>query len=98
MEDLPLPERQQAEPAYEELNTKWEAAVAVSNKEGAKPPKLLKVRQRGVHWAAGGGGGVGSGRGEPYHLRLAHELALTAAEGHGSRLCMHAGRMVGRFV
>ncbi|KAL4427322.1 hypothetical protein ABPG77_003231 [Micractinium sp. CCAP 211/92] len=43
VEDLPLPERQQAEPAYEELNTKWEAAVASANKEGANPPKLLKV-------------------------------------------------------
>lgn len=74
VEDLPLPERQQAEPAYEELNTKWEAAVAAANKEGDKPPKLLKVRWEQQACVCGAGGGdsmAGSSGGEPYHSRRA---------------------------
>ena len=42
MADLPLPEAQQAEPCYEELNTNWEAAVQEAKKAG-KEPKLMKV-------------------------------------------------------
>nr|AXF41555.1 HLA3 protein [Chlorella sp. ArM0029B] len=42
VDDLPLPDAQQAEPAYNELRTNWENAVAASGKDG-KQPKLLKV-------------------------------------------------------
>ena len=42
-EDLPLPEEQQAEVAYEEFNRSWEEAVAEAKTSG-KQPRLRKVR------------------------------------------------------
>lgn len=55
MEDLPLPEAQQAETAYAELNNNWEEAMLAGQKSG-KPPTLMKVG-----WGSGGG----SRRGQP---------------------------------
>ncbi len=66
MEDLPLPEAQQSEEAFDEFNANWEAALAESKSTGA-PPKLMKVRFRGfcgfwgVVGAAVRGGGVVGG-------------------------------------
>lgn len=42
MEQLPLPEDQQAEPAFEQFSAKWEEAVSNAKTTG-KPPKLMKV-------------------------------------------------------
>lgn len=42
VEQLPLPEAQQAEPAFEEFDAKWEEAVAESKATG-KPPSLMRV-------------------------------------------------------
>ncbi len=44
VDELPLPEQQQAEPAYEEFNKNWEDAVAEAKTNGTQP-KLMKVRR-----------------------------------------------------
>lgn len=42
VEDLPLPEKQQADPAYAEFIKNWDAAVA-KGKASGKPPTLMRV-------------------------------------------------------
>lgn len=71
VDDLPLPDRQQAEPAYEELNQKWEEAVQVAGK-GGKQPRLLKVRG----WEGGGRGGAAAPTPKPLlHSRAGRRAA-----------------------
>ncbi len=43
VEDLPLPEQQQAEPAFEEFQVYWDKHVEESKATG-KAPSLMKVR------------------------------------------------------
>jgi hypothetical protein len=60
VEDLPLPESQHAEPAYDEFAAAWDSALAEAKASGTKP-KLMKVgrprgsaRRKRRHWAAAG--------------------------------------------